>query len=394
MDAEIIAIGSELLLGETVDTNSAYIARQLTSLGVNLFRKAVIGDNQSRIAQAIAEALGRADLVICTGGLGPTVDDMTREAVAMALGRELERRDELVAQIEARFSAMGRTMSPSNLRQAYVPGGPGVTVIENPRGTAPSFVVEDARGTVIVLPGVPHEMRYLMEHAVLPYLRDVRGQRQAIVVRTLRATGLGESVIGERIADFMQGENPTVGISAKKATYEIRVAAKAEDRAAAEALIDPVAEEIARRLDGFMLADEKLEQVVGHRLVERGLSLAIYEGQAHAPVFRAFAADPEVLTALRGVEIHPLDRPLHAQAALTLAASGAEAVRERWRTALALGVQVATTPEDDGFTTVGLVLLHPAGVERVTRRFDLKLAEGWEFVGTAALELVRTTFEA
>lgn len=390
MNAEIIAIGSELLLGETVDTNSAYIARALTGVGVNLFRKSVVGDNQGRIVATIREALGRADLVICTGGLGPTVDDMTREAVAEALGRGLDLREALLAQIEGRFAAMGRVMSPSNRRQAYVPSGPGVTVIENPRGTAPSFVVEDALGTVIVLPGVPHEMRYLLDTAVLPYLREQRGERSVILVRTLRASGLGESVIGERIADFMEGSNPTVGISAKRATYEIRISAKAESAAAAEALIDPVAQEIADRLSGNMLGDEKLEQLVGRLLAEQGASLALYEGQAIAPVYRAVVAEPRCLASLRGATIHGLDLPVDAGAAMSLAAAGAGECRERWRATLALGAQAASSPDADGFTPVALALAHSRGITQAARRFDLSLAEGWEFVATAAFELLRS----
>ncbi|NTW04158.1 MAG: competence/damage-inducible protein A, partial [Oscillochloris sp.] len=143
MDAEIIAIGSELLLGTTVDTNSSYLAQQLAAAGINLFRKAVVGDNTERIAGMITDALARADLVICTGGLGPTMDDVTREAVALAFGRELEFRQELMDQVAARFAAMNRPMRENNRRQAYVPAG--ARAIENPRGTAPAFIVEDER---------------------------------------------------------------------------------------------------------------------------------------------------------------------------------------------------------------------------------------------------------
>src|SRR4029453_14027735 len=185
MNAEIIATGSELVLGETVDTNSAYLARQLAAIGISLFRKTTVGDNEDRIAAMVDEALGRADLVICTGGLGPTVDDKTREAVARATGRPLVFHQHLLDQIEARFRSFGRTMSASNRQQAYVPEG--ARIVENPRGTAPAFIVEAdqnpnpstgsagaaGRGaTVVVLPGVPSEMRYLWEHAILPYLRD------------------------------------------------------------------------------------------------------------------------------------------------------------------------------------------------------------------------------
>jgi competence/damage-inducible protein CinA-like protein len=387
MNAEILAIGTELLLGATVDTNSAYMARQLAAAGVGLFRKTVVGDNVQRIADAINEALARADLVICTGGLGPTVDDMTRAAVAHAFGVRLEFRDDLMAQVAARFAAMNRPMSESNRTQAYVPEG--ARAIENPRGTAPAFLMEDARGTVICLPGVPHEMRWLFEHAVLPYLQHERGVSHIILVRTLHAVGLGESVIGERIADLMQLDNPTVGISAKQAQYELRVSARAASQAEAEALIAPVEAAIRERLGEALLGDEPLLGQVGRQLARAGATLALYEGQTHAPMYRALAANAELLAALRGVYIHPLDRPANAEAAASLAASGADAVRGRWRSTLALGVQAATSPDERGFTTVCVALAHENGVVQQSRSYDLAEPEAWEFVSTLALEILR-----
>jgi len=387
MNAEIIAIGSELLLGATVDTNSAYLARQLAAIGVNLFRKSVVGDNEERIAAAIGESLARADLVICTGGLGPTVDDMTREAVSRALGRPLVFQQHLLDQIEERFRAFGRTMSESNRRQAYVPEG--ARVVENPRGTAPAFIVEDARGTVAVLPGVPSEMRYLAEHALLPYLRDERGQTGVILVRTLHAAGLGESVIGELIADLMAQDNPTVGISAKRAQYELRIGAKSDSRAGAEALVAQAEATIRDRLGQYLIGEESLQQQVLRLLGERGLSLALYEGAAYAPVYRMIGTTPAGLAVLRGVLIHPLDRPADAAAAAGLARAGAISTHERWRADLAIGVQAASEPGPDGFTTVCVALAHPGGVQAWSRRYDLTLDEGWEFVGTLALDALR-----
>src|SRR5688572_28949692 len=146
MNAEIVATGSELVLGETVDTNSAYLARHLAAMGITVLRTTGVGDSESHIAAAVDQALDRADLVICTGGLGPTVDDRTREAVAQAVGRPLEFHQHLLDQIAARFASFGRTMSASNRQQAYVPEG--ARIVENPRGTAPSFIVEAERGTV------------------------------------------------------------------------------------------------------------------------------------------------------------------------------------------------------------------------------------------------------
>jgi nicotinamide-nucleotide amidase len=387
MNAEIIATGSELVLGETVDTNSAYLARQLASIGVTLLRTTGVGDAEEQIAAAVQGALDRADLVICTGGLGPTADDVTREAVARATMRPLVFHQHLLDQIEARFRSFGRTMSESNRRQAYTPEG--ARIVENPRGTAPAFIVEGPQGTVVVLPGVPYEMRYLWENAILPYLRDERGQTGVILVRTLHASGLSESVIGEMIADLMVQGNPSVGISAKRAQYELRISARGASRAEAEALVAEVAATIRTRLGQYLIGDEKLDRLVTRLLGERGLSFALYEGSARAPVYRAITASPEGAAALRGAIIHPLDRPADDAAAQILARSGATSARDRWRAELALGVQPASAPGDDGFTTVAVVLVHPSGVRETARRYDLNLDEGWEFIGTLALDVLR-----
>jgi len=387
MDAEIIAIGSELLLGATVDTNSAYLASQLAASGVNVFRKSVVGDNVGRITAMINESLSRADLVICTGGLGPTQDDVTREAVAQAFGQPLEFRQELLDQVAARFAAFRRTMSSSNRRQAYLPQG--ARAIENPRGTAPAFLIEDERGTLIGLPGVPSEMRFLYETVVRPYLRTERGIRDVILTRTLYATGLGESVIGERIADLMDQANPTVGISAKAARYELRIGARAERVEVAEALIAGVEATLRDRLDSYLIGDEPLEKLVPRLLTERQCSLAIYEGNAFAPVYRALGVRPEGLAQLRGVTIHPLDEPADEVGAEALARSGATTAMNRWRSDLAIGVQAATHPNESGFTAVSVALIAADTTHHVTRHFDLRQVEGWGFVGTLGLEMLR-----
>jgi competence/damage-inducible protein CinA-like protein len=387
MNAEIVATGSELVLGETVDTNSAYLARQLAMMGVTLLRTTGVGDREEQIAAAVGQALDRADLVICTGGLGPTPDDLTREAVARATGRPLVFHQHLLDQIAARFQSFGRTMSASNRQQAYVPEG--ARIVENPRGTAPAFIVESERGTVAVLPGVPSEMRYLWEHALVPYLRDERGETGVILVRTLHAAGQSESVIGELLADLMTQENPNLGISAKRAQYELRIVAQSDSRAGAEALAEQAAAIIRERIGPYLLGDEPLEQLVARLLYERGVSLALYEGSDRAPAYRAVTATPAGRAALRGAIIHPLDRPADDAAAEMLARTGANAVRDRWRADLALGVQAASAPGDDGFTTVAVALAHPGGVRESQRRYDLNLEDGWEFVGTLALDALR-----
>ena len=386
MNAEIIAIGSELLLGETIDTNSAYLAQQLTTNGINVFRKSVVGDNEERIAVAIAEALDRADLVICTGGLGPTVDDVTREAVARAFGRPLEFHQYLLDQIEARFRAFGRTMSDTNRRQAYAPQG--ARIVENPKGTAPSFIVEDERGTVVVLPGVPREMRYLWENAIAPYLRDERGETSVILVRTLHAAGRGESVIGEIIADLMAQTNPTVGISAKQARYELRIGAKATSREAAEAMIDQVEATVRERLGDSLVGEEQINQAVLHMLQKRRLTLALQEGSNRAPVYHTLAKVNDT-TPLRDVEMHIPNTSLDDDTVQEAARTSATDVRDRYNVDIGLGVEIATSTGADGFTMVAVAIAHDDNVRVWKQRFDLSLAEGWEFIGTLALDGLR-----
>ncbi len=387
MDAEIIAIGTELLLGATVDTNSAYLASQLATAGVNVFRTSVVGDNIGRIAAAINEALARADLVICTGGLGPTRDDVTREAVAQAFDRPLEFHQELLDQVAARFAAFRRPMSESNRRQAYLPQG--ARAIENPRGTAPAFLLEDERGTVIVLPGVPHEMRFLFETAVLLYLRNERGVRDVILTRTLHATGLGESVIGERIADLMEQANPTLGISAKRARYELRMGAKATSVEEATAILNTLEATLRERLGTYLIGDEPLEQMVPRLLAERQLTLALYEGHIAAPIYHALSAISQGTALLRGVVIHPLDEAADEAASVALALSGAANVSNRWRSTLGLGMQAASTSNESGFTAVSVALVFPGGTRQATRYFDLRQPDGWGFVSTLGLETLR-----
>jgi nicotinamide-nucleotide amidase len=278
MRAEIVSVGSELLLGQIVDTNAAFIARQLALLGLDLFHKTTVGDNLGRVAAALEAALARAQVVITTGGLGPTEDDVTREAVAQATGRELVLHPELLADIEAFFRARGLPLSPSNRKQAYVPRG--ALPVPNPVGTAPCFIVEEGDRTLIVLPGVPREMEHLLLTRALPHLRARYGLQAAIVSRLVRVAGIGESRVGELLSDLMaKGANPTVGTMAHPGQVDVRIAAKGSDEAAARALIAPVEALVRSRLGDtvFGTDGESLEGVVGARLAARGQRLGLVE---------------------------------------------------------------------------------------------------------------------
>ena len=301
MNAEIITSGTELLLGETVDTNSTYIARALRDIGVNLYFKTSVGDNVERMALALRQALARADVVITTGGLGPTVDDVTREAVTLATGRELALYPECLAQIETIFARWGRSVGENNKRQAYLPEG--AIPIQNPVGTAPGFILETVEGTIIALPGVPREMERLMGDAVLPYLRGrLGGDGTIIKARTLRTVALGESWIDERIDAQMRSANPTVGLAAHSGIVDIRITARAADAAAADAMIADTEAQVRTAIGEvsvFGTDGDRLEQVTADLLARAEVKLAIVEsatGGELARLLRATEAGAEVVT--------------------------------------------------------------------------------------------------
>lgn len=279
MNAEIVTTGTELLLGVISDTNSTYIARCLRGIGLNLYFITSAGDNQERVAHVIDAALNRSDVVITTGGLGPTVDDITREAVAQATGRELVLDEGLVASIEAFFARRGYHMSGNNRRQACIPAG--AIPLENPVGTAPCFIVEDPRGVVISLPGVPHEMEYMMENVVLPYLRAKFELHEIIKTRTLHTCGIGESMLDARIADLETSSNPTIGLAAHAGQSDIRITAKADSEAQADVMLDEMEVRVRERVDEVIYGvdGDNLESVVVDLLRARGWTLALAEVQ-------------------------------------------------------------------------------------------------------------------
>jgi nicotinamide-nucleotide amidase len=280
MRAEIIAIGTELLLGQIVDTNSAHIAQQLTTVGLDLHFKSTVGDNLERLKATLRTALSRSDFIITTGGIGPTLDDVTRQAVAEVLGRPLVFQPHLYDQICDFFTRVGRPMSPNNRRQAYIPEG--AIPIENLVGTAPGFIAEQNGKAIVTVPGVPHEMRHFMEYSVLPYLRKRLGIQEVIVSRVLKLFGIGESLVDERLKDLIEeGSNPTIGLLAHTQIGEIhvRLTAKATEKAGAESLIAPLEKEIRGRLREFIFGidAETYEGVLSSLLRQAGLSVAVAE---------------------------------------------------------------------------------------------------------------------
>jgi nicotinamide-nucleotide amidase len=277
LNAEIIAIGTEILLGEITDTNSVYIARALRDLGINLYYMTSVGDNEKRIAEAIRIALSRADVVITCGGLGPTVDDMTRQAVAAATDRGLTFHQALLDTIAERFAGFRMKMTENNRQQAYLPDN--AIVIDNPVGTAPSFVVEVNGGAVISLPGVPREMKFLMAERVIPYLHK-RYQLGIIKAKVLRTAGIGESTLDDAIGkELLQASNPTVGLAAHAGQVDVRITAKAEDESIADHMISEVEEQLRARIGQYVFGIDKqeIESVLADLLRQIGGKLAVCE---------------------------------------------------------------------------------------------------------------------
>ncbi|MBZ0296069.1 MAG: CinA family nicotinamide mononucleotide deamidase-related protein [Anaerolineae bacterium] len=277
INAEIISIGTEILLGEITDTNSVHIARSLRDIGVNVYFMTSVGDNEGRITAAIREAMARAQVVITTGGLGPTVDDMTRQAVATATDRPLVFHQDLLDKIAERFVGFKVTMTTNNRRQAFLPEG--ALLIENPVGTAPCFVVEHEGHLVISLPGVPREMKFLLAERVIPYLQE-RYQLGVIKARILRTAGIGESSLDDLIGEeLLQGGNPTVGLAAHSGVVDIRITAKAANLEAAEQMIAVTEEQIRNRAGEYIFGTdaEQIEEALTDLLYATGGKLAVSE---------------------------------------------------------------------------------------------------------------------
>jgi nicotinamide-nucleotide amidase len=279
LTCEVVAVGTELLLGQIVDTNSAWIGEHLALIGVDSHFQTKVGDNQARIVLAIREALARSDAVVVCGGLGPTQDDITRDAIAEVMNVPLRRDAEMIETIRAFFGARGRDMADNNMRQADIPEG--ATFIPQTRGTAPGLICPVGHKVVYAVPGVPHEMKEMMERAVLPDLRERSGERSVILSRTLRTWGLAESTLAEMIASRVDTQtNPTIAFLASGIEgIKVRLTAKAPDESSARELLSAEEQEVRALLGDivFGVDDESMEDAVASSLKAHGLTLGVAE---------------------------------------------------------------------------------------------------------------------
>ncbi|MGQ0805244.1 MAG: competence/damage-inducible protein A [Actinomycetota bacterium] len=302
MRCDVLAIGTELLLGQIVDTNSAWIGEQLAGAGIDTFEHRKVGDNLGRMVKALRELLEDADAVVVCGGLGPTPDDVTREAIAQVMGVELERRDDLVEWVSALFTSRGRDMPANNLRQCDIPVG--AEPISNSVGTAPGIRAPIGDKVVYAVPGVPHEMQLMMREHVLPDLLRRAGQQAAIVSRTLKTWGTSESGLAEMIADRVDAQtNPTIAFLARGIEgLSVRLTAKAATPEEAWALIEPEERILRERLRDlvFGVDDETMESVVLDLLRKHGMTLGVAESITGGLVAARLVNTPGTSEALRG----------------------------------------------------------------------------------------------
>ena len=316
VNVEIVSIGSELLLGQIVDTNSAWISQRLAENGANVYYKSCVGDNLNRMTEVLRIALERADVVITGGGIGPTQDDLTREAVADVFDVDIVTDPDSLTELHERFQNRGFILTKNNERQAQIPDG--ATVIRNPNGTAPAFMVESDKGTIISLPGVPFEMKWLITNEIIPYLQDKYDLGETIHYRVLKVADLGESAVDHLIGHLIaESSNPTVGVLARPGQVDVRIAARAPSVDAAKELILPMEHQVRDLLGEhvFGVDEETIESVIGAMLREREATVAVYEDLSAGAVSDSMrtAAGNRFLEAIVANTDLPGDRLIGAQ---------------------------------------------------------------------------------
>ena len=398
MRAEIISIGTEILMGEILDTNAQYIAQRLPAMGIDLFYMHQIGDNRQRLVDLITQARGRSDVVLCTGGLGPTEDDITRDAIAESIGEQPYVVPELEAHLRNFFERRGGKMPEQNIKQAtIIPSGQS---IPNPRGTAPGWWVEKDHAIIVAMPGPPAEMTGMWSNDIAPRLAE-RSPDSVLISRTLKTTGLGESMLDEALGDIRAGEDPTVGVYHKADGVHVRLASKAVDETAARARIEPVEAAIRDLLgDNIWGADEDtFQEAVARLLDRRGLSIAVMESCTGGLLASTITDVPGASQFFRGglvtytaeAKIHyGVDADVieaHGVVSNETAAAMAAAVRRQFDADIGVGITGVAGPEPHGGQPVGAVCL---GVETP----DESYATGYTFAQTRAAIKARAVTSA
>ncbi|MBV8085984.1 MAG: competence/damage-inducible protein A [Chloroflexi bacterium] len=382
MRSEIVSIGTELLMGQITDTNASWLAQQLPALGIDLYWVSQVGDNLGRLREVLQRAFDRSDLVICTGGLGPTEDDLTREAIAAMLGEDLFLDPELENELRATFARRGNPMPERNVKQATRTAS--TQALANPRGTAPGWWTERSGHVIVAMPGVPHEMRFMWENEVVPRLRTRLGTG-LIYSRLLKVIGLGESAVEQEIRELIHGTNPSVGTYAKEDGIHLRLTAKGQTEEHARGLVGDL-ENKMRAILGvrvYGVDDDTLEGVVGTLLLNKGYTIATMESCTGGHVANVLTNEPgssayvkggivsyanEVKIAF-GVPANVIER--HGAISAETALEMASAARARLNATVGVSVTGVAGPAESEGKKAGTVFigLDVEGERRVEERF-------------------------
>jgi nicotinamide-nucleotide amidase len=404
MKAEIISIGTEILLGEILDTNTQYVASRLPALGIDLYYTSVVGDNLGRLVEVIRRAWERSDLVLTTGGLGPTEDDLTREAITQVLGEEPVVDPDLERGLREFFARRGVQMPERNLKQAVLI--PSAQAIPNPRGTAPGWWVERDGHVIVAMPGPPTEMQHMWETQVAPELAR-RHPGAVLVVRTLKTTGIGEGTVDEMVSPLLKSSNPSIGVYARADGIQLRLAAKAASVEEGRRLIEPVEAE-ARRILGSAVwgaDDDTLAGAVGSMLRQRGLTLATMESCTGGLLASTITDVPGSSDYFKGGLVSyatemkiawGVDRKIvdeHGVISAECARAMARAARQRLAADVGVGVTGVAGPDRQEDKPVGTVHIAVAAGEGTPQTVSYVIAQGREAIKrravTTALALLR-----
>ncbi len=408
MIVEVLAIGTELLLGQIVNSNATRIGERLADAGLDHYQQTVVGDNDERIVDALAAACSRSDAVIITGGLGPTRDDLTREAMARAGGVALIFDADQADRLRERWELRGRVMPESNLRQAERPAGS--TLIPNPKGTAPGIRMQIGDTWVIALPGVPAEMIQMLDEDVIPFLRG--GDQSVVVSRLIRTWGESESAIGEQLSDLYDAStNPSLAFLASGGEIKVRITAKAETEIAAGDLIAPIETEVRSRLGSLVFgADgDTIEVVVLRLLEERGWTLGTAESATGGLVAARITSVPGASRVFRGsIVAYATDLKearlgvpsgliaTHGVVSEAVCAAMAEGARSALGVDVAVGItgSAGPDPQEQPVGTVVVAVATPDGTNLRTLRMPGDRERVRTFATTASLQLLRRSLQA
>lgn len=407
MRAEILSVGTELLLGHITDTNASWLAQQLSALGIDLFYVSEVGDNLERLSAAVHQARERSDMVVMTGGLGPTEDDLTREAIAAVLHEAPIVEPQLEEQLRAFFAERGLTMPERNIKQAWTL--PSVTILPNPFGTAPGWWAEREGKIVVAMPGVPYEMKRMWQNEVVPRLRP--RANEILFTRILRVAGIGESSVEERLDEVLHSANPTVATYAKQDAIDVRVTAKAATSEQARAMVMQVEERIRATLGQhiFGIDDETPQSVVLRMLIERSLTLATMESVTGGLLSSLITDVPGSSNAYRGGLISyatelkerwgvPADvLATHGAVSVETARAMASAARERTGADVGISVTGVAGPDEQEGKPVGTIhiaVVSPQGTRDTSQQFrgprhEIKLRATYTALNLLRLHLLR-----